>query len=161
MCPPSTATRGPAGSPGLLCGEGSAERAEWIATKGDKLSKRSVFIALVVAAMVGALALASVAGARARADTRVTIHGENGDFHGKIFSDRGRCLGDRKVIVYKQKGDRQDPSVDLKIATDTSERVDDHGEWSVGNTGRKNGDFYAKVKRTDDCKPDRSRTISL
>jgi hypothetical protein len=125
------------------------------------LRKRNVFAALVVAALVGALVMASLAGARARADSRVTIHGDNGDFQGRIFSDRGRCLGNRRVVVYKQKGDRQDPQFDLKIATDTSERVGDHGEWSVGNTGRKNGDFYAKVRRTDACKPDRSRTISL
>jgi hypothetical protein len=122
---------------------------------------RKILIACIVAALVGAIAMTSMAGARARADSRVTIHGDEGDFLGRIFSDRRSCLGNRKVIVYKQKGDRQDPSVDLKIATDTSERNGDHGEWSVGNTGRKNGDFYAKVKRTDDCKPDRSRTIRL
>jgi hypothetical protein len=122
---------------------------------------RKVFIALLAVALLGALAMASLAGARAGADTRVTIHGDNGDFQGRIFSDRGRCLGNRKVAVYKQKGDRPDPSVDLKIAVDTSERDGDHGEWSVGNTGRKNGKFYAKVRRTDACQGDRSRTISL
>ena len=125
------------------------------------MSTRNLFVALVVAALVGALALASVAGARARADSRVTIHGENGDFQGKIFSDRRSCLGNRKVVVYKQKGDRQEPTSDLKIATDVSERDGDRGEWSVGNTGRKNGDFYARVRRTDDCKGDSSRTLSL
>jgi hypothetical protein len=91
----------------------------------------------------------------------VTIKGPNGDFHGKIFSDRQACLGGRRVAVFEQLGDVQDPPNDDRIATDTSQRVGDHGEWSVGNTGERDGFFYARAARTELCRGDRSRTIEL
>ena len=48
------------------------------------------------------------------------------------------------------------------IASDTSDRVGDHGEWSVGNTGEKNGRFYARAARLGDlCKAGSSKTIRL
>lgn len=120
-----------------------------------------LFLAFVVAALTAAFAMASLAGAAGRADTKVTIHGQNGDFQGRILSNRQRCLGGRKVVVYKQKGDQQNPFKDNKIGSDTSERSGDHGVWSIGNSGFRNGDFYAHVTRTDACKGDFSRTISL
>lgn len=125
------------------------------------MSVKKLFLAFVVVALLGAFALASLAGARGRADSRVTIHGENGDFQGRVFSERRSCLGHRKVVVYKQKGDVQKPADDKVIGSDTSERHGDHGEWSIGNAGFRNGKFYAHVKRTDECKGDFSRTISL
>jgi hypothetical protein len=124
------------------------------------MSGRRLFLAFVVVALLGALAMASLAGARGRAITRVTIHGDNGDFQGRIISDRARCLGNRKVVVYKQKGDRQVPSEDKKIGSDISERHGDHGEWSIGNSGFKHGDFYAHAKKNDFCRGDFSKTIS-
>jgi hypothetical protein len=128
--------------------------------KGAQM-RGKLFLALVAAALLGAFAVAGFAGAADRADTKVTIHGMNGDFQGRVFSDRQRCLGDRKVIVYKQKHDTQDPANDTKIGSDLSERNGDHGEWSIGNSGFRNGKFYAKVTRTDGCKGDFSRTITL
>jgi hypothetical protein len=124
--------------------------------RGTKL-----FLAVAVAALVGVLALASLAGARGRADTKVTIHGLNGDFQGQVQSSKGSCLGGRKVVVYKQLHSSQDPANDNKIGSDISERHGDHGDWSLGNTGFRNGSFYAHVTRTDACKGDFSRTISL
>ena len=118
-------------------------------------------LAFVVAALTAAFAMVSLAGAAGRADTKVTIHGQNGDFQGRILSNTQRCLGGRKVVVYKQKGDQQNPFKDNKVGSDTSERHGDHGDWSLGNTGFRNGDFYAHVTRTDACKGDFSRTISL
>jgi hypothetical protein len=125
------------------------------------MSGKRLLLALVVVALVGAFALASLAGARARADTKVTIHGDNGDFQGRVLSDSQRCLGDRKVVVYKQKHATQDPANDNKIGSDTTERDGDHGDWSIGNSGFRNGKFYAKVTRTDGCKGDFSKTITL
>jgi hypothetical protein len=60
-----------------------------------------------------------------------------------------------------QLGDQQDPPNDDRIATDTSERVGDRGQWSVGNTGERDGFFYARVARSEGCRGDRSRTIEL
>jgi hypothetical protein len=93
------------------------------------------------------------------AKTRVTIRGTEGDFHGKIFSARHKCLGGRKVTVFRLSGNGFDPQNDQKIASDTSERHRDHGVWSVGNTGFKHGKFYAKVARKPGCKPDFSNVL--
>jgi hypothetical protein len=124
------------------------------------LSIKKLSVALVAAVTAGALVMASMAVARG-ADTGVTIKGPEGDFHGKVLSPKSKCLGDRKVIVYKQKGPKQDPSSDKKIANDTSERQGDVGKWSVGNTGYKQGKFYAKAKRSQGCAAGRSTTIKL
>jgi len=123
--------------------------------------RRKLFLAFVIATLAAALGMVSLAGAAGRADTKVTIHGANGDFQGRVLSDRQRCLGGRKVVVYKQKHDAQDPANDNKIGSDTTERHGDHGDWSIGNSGFRNGKFYAKVTRTDGCKGDFSRTITL
>lgn len=125
------------------------------------MSAKRLLLALVVVALLGAFALASIAGARGKSDSKVTIKGDNGDFHGKVFSERRRCLGHRTVVVYKQLHDVQKPSDDKKIGTDMSERHADHGDWSIGNSGFKKGKFYAHVKQNDSCKGDFSRTITL
>jgi hypothetical protein len=111
-------------------------------------------LAFPVAAVFASAALLfpSVASA-ALTPTDVTIRGPQGDFYGKVKSERPRCVRDRKVKVYKAKS-----SGDLKIATDMS---NDDGEWSVGTTGYKNGRFYAKATRTDDCKAGLSKIIKL
>lgn len=121
---------------------------------------RTLVIALAVAACAGLL-VASVAGARGAANTRVTIRGPQGDFHGKVFSSRTRCLGGRTVKVYKLKGNGYDPAHDKLIASDTSSRDGDHGVWSVGNTGEKRGDFYALATRKTGCKRAFSKVLSL
>jgi hypothetical protein len=120
-----------------------------------------LFLASIVAAVTAAVAMASLAGAAGRADTKVTIHGMNGDFQGRVLSNSQRCLGNRKVIVYKQKHNTQDPANDNQIGTDITERHGDHGDWSIGNSGFRNGKFYARVTRTDNCKSDFSKTITL
>jgi hypothetical protein len=117
---------------------------------------------LVFAAMavIAAFAVAGLAIANERANTIVTIHGQNGDYHGTILSKRGGCLGDRTVKVFKQKGAGQNPKRDTVIGKDISERNGDHGVWSIGNSGFKHGKFYAKALRTDACRGNYSKTIS-
>ncbi len=44
------------------------------------------------------------------------------------------------------------------IASDTTELQNGVGRWSTGNTGFE-GKFYAKVKRTPQCKAAESRTV--
>jgi hypothetical protein len=89
------------------------------------------------------------------ASTKVTIAGENGDYHGTVSSSKAACTDQREVTVYKQTGAQQVRSADQPIGSDTS----DHGEWSIGNSGFKNGRFYAYVARTDDCRSAFSQTI--
>jgi hypothetical protein len=123
------------------------------------LSSRKLSAGIVAALTIGALVMAG--SAFAGANTGVTIKGPEGDFHGKVLSERSRCEVGRKVIVFKQKGSRQDPSVDKKIGSDTSERHGDHGDWDIGNSGFKKGKFYAKAKRSTGCAAGRSETIKL
>ena len=116
---------------------------------------------LVVAIVALDVVLAGVAGAGGAAATKITIKGPNGDFEGKIRSTSESCLGDRRVSVFRQAGDTQDPRNDERIASDTSEQQGTVGTWSVGNTGERDGKFYAKVGKAPGCKGARSRTLEL
>jgi hypothetical protein len=121
-----------------------------------------ILLVLAGLSLCAALVVPSLAGAAGRAATTVKIRGSNGDFHGRITSTRKGCLGGRVVKVFKQKGDHQNPKRDKVIGKDTSEKAQRNqlvGIWSVGNTGFKTGDFYAKVRRTDFCKVAYSDTI--
>jgi hypothetical protein len=119
-------------------------------------------VALLAAAAVAAAVLVpGVAGAGGSARTTVTIQGPQGDFRGTIRSESQSCLGDRRVTVFMQVGDAQQPSVDERIASDTSDQHGNRGHWSVGNTGQRDGFFYAKVARAPGCRGDRSPTIEL
>ena len=114
-----------------------------------------------IATTVAAMAFAALAPAADRAPTDVTIKGTNGDYHGRIDSTRPqKCVKDRKVTVYKQKGAHQNPSEDKEIGSDTASIENNHGVWSAGNTGFKHGKFYARAGRTPDCKAGHSQTIS-
>ena len=104
-----------------------------------------------------ALVVAATTGARGAADTKVTIKGPNGDFSGKIKSSKQKCMGGRKVIVYRLRGNGYDPDHDTRIAKDTSEVVRNHGQWSVGNTGAGPGAYYALAK----CSPGSGRAQHL
>jgi hypothetical protein len=90
--------------------------------------------------------------ATAGGGTTVTIKGPQGDFHGKVIT-REPCRAERTVKVFKvREGD------DRKIGSDTT---GSDGKWSIGNSGFKNGRFYAKVKRTEECEGAKSETIRL
>ena len=111
-------------------------------------------LAFLVAAVVAsaALTLTGVAMA-APAETTVTIKGPQGDFHGKVKSAKTSCVEERKVSVFKKKA-----SGDKKIGSDTT---GSDGAWSAGNTGFKNGRFYARAAKTNGCKAGTSKTIRL
>jgi hypothetical protein len=102
----------------------------------------------------------ATAGPRAtRAATTVTIQVEGRDFSGTVSSPRPlKCAKDRKIILFKQVGTEQDPSVDTKVASDLASLSGDQYVWNTGNTGIK-GKFYARAKRTIDCKADSSETL--
>jgi phage terminase large subunit-like protein len=121
------------------------------------LSIRKLSAGIAAAVMVGALAMASLA--FAGANTGVTITGTNGDYHGKVLSERASCQVGRKVVVFKQKGKKQDQSVDQKIGSDTSEKHGNHGDWSIGNSGFKHGKFYAVARKSTGCAAGVSETI--
>ena len=121
--------------------------------------KRTNKIRIGLAALAAtAVAVTGTAGAASLSPTQVTIKnpGGQGDFQGKVKSANPDCVNGRKVVVFKQVGATQDRSVDQKIASDLA---DANGKWSVGNTGYKSGDFYAKAGKTSECKADTSPTI--
>ena len=104
------------------------------------------------------LALSTPASAAGAAKTTLTIEAQRLDLSGTVQSSRGSCLGDRDVKLYKQKGQEQRPNTDTLVATDTSERQGDHGEWSTGNTGMR-GKFYVRTGKVPGCTAATSKTI--
>lgn len=112
-----------------------------------------------VLAVCGSVWVAGIASAGTAAETTVTIQTANGDFWGTVDSPRPRvCARDRNIVVFKQSGTEQDPRVDQKVASDTASLNGDRYEWNTGNTGLF-GKFYARARRTTDCKADTSRTV--
>ncbi len=114
-------------------------------------------LAISVTALSG-VATASAAG---KADTDVSIKGHQGDYYGYVSSsNENDCASGRTVKVFMQLGSSQDPKNDQKIGTDTAQANGDGYMWSIGNSGYKHGEFYAKVGKTDFCKGATSKTIS-
>ena len=115
--------------------------------------RASVTTVLGLAAGAG-VALAPSAQAAGLTPSTVTIQAEGTDLFGTVSSSDA-CEADRKVIVFKVVGTRGGGD-DLRFASDTT---DTDGDWNTGNTGTE-GKFYAKVKRTLECKADFSPTIT-
>ena len=113
-------------------------------------------VALVAAISLGSAGLA-MAGTAAK--TIVTIKGPDGDFHGKIKSPDAGCLADRVVRLFMS--DSADGPFERTGNSDTSEQQGSVGEWSLGNTGLRDGFFYAKAKATPACKGGKSRVLEL
>lgn len=122
---------------------------------------RATLIALPVLALGGStLVVAGAAEAAAHAPTTVTIKADGTDMSGTVQSPAPRkCAKDRKVIVMKQKGARGGGD-DENFASDIAGKQGDKFTWSTGNTGTE-GRFYAKVKKTVDCRADTSPTIKV
>lgn len=87
----------------------------------------------------------------------VTIAAQGTDLHGVLKSDLTACMDNRHVIVYRQHGTRGGGD-DTRFASDNTQLVGGHGEWSTGNTGTE-GRFYARVRKTQFCARDSSPTI--
>jgi len=122
---------------------------------------RTKVLPIVLAMVVcGSIWAAGAASAGTVAETTVTIKTANGDFWGTVDSSRPRmCARNRKIVVFKQLGAVQDPSVDERIASDIASLSGDRYEWSTGNTGASNGKYYARAGRTTYCKADSSKTV--
>lgn len=99
------------------------------------------------------LALSTPASAAGPAKTTLTIRAQGLDLSGTVQSSRGSCLGDRNIKLFKVR-----PGSDALIATDTSERQGDHGEWATGNTGMR-GKFYVRTGKVPGCTGATSNTV--
>ncbi len=118
---------------------------------------KALTILFLGALVLATLALAAPAWA-GPAKTTLTIKAQGLDLSGTVQSSKGSCLGDRNIKLYKQKGREQRPGADTLIATDTSERQGNRGEWSTGNTGMR-GKFYVRTGKVPGCSGATSKTI--
>ena len=121
--------------------------------------KTKLAFVLVSVVAASSLMFTGLAEAGTAANTIVTIKGPNGDFQGKIKSPDAGCLGDRVVRLFTS--DSADGPFERTGNSDTSEQHGDVGEWSMGNTGLRDGFFFAKAKATPDCKRGLSRVLEL
>lgn len=116
--------------------------------------------ATALVALTGAFGATAVAQADHLTPTKVTIKGDEGDYYGYVKSSDYDCENDRTVKVYKMEGNSPSPKTDLLIGTDTSSPNGPDGMWSIGNSGYKDGSFYAKVKKSGYCGGDISKVIT-
>ena len=129
-----------------------------IRTKETTAGYIALLVLFLAAVALALLALSGPASAAGPAKTTLTIRAQGTDLSGTVQSRRGSCLGDRNIRLYKQKGKEQRPGSDTLVATDTSERQGDHGEWSTGNTGMR-GKFYVRTGKVPGCTGAASKTI--
>ena len=111
---------------------------------------------ITILALTGAIAMTGVADAAPK--DKLTIKGPNGDFQGTIKAEKTRCMKNRTVHVF-MKTDQGDQ----EIGSDSSELNSDksRGLWSIGNSGYKNGKFYARADAKGQCSPLKSKTITV
>ncbi|HKP90737.1 MAG TPA: hypothetical protein VJT75_12290 [Thermoleophilaceae bacterium] len=111
---------------------------------------------LTVLALTGAIAMTGAA--EAASTPKLTIKGPNGDFQGTIKASKRKCMNGRTVHVFMKTDEGPQ-----EIGSDTSELNADktRGRWSIGNSGYKNGEFFAKADPKGNCKPLKSKTITV
>jgi hypothetical protein len=111
---------------------------------------------ITILALTGAIAMTGAADAAST--PKLTIKGPNGDFQGTIKAKKRKCMKDRTVHVFMVTD--QGPQ---EIGSDTSELNSQktRGRWSIGNSGYKNGKFFAEADAKGSCKPLKSKTITV
>jgi hypothetical protein len=111
---------------------------------------------ITILATCGAIAMTGAAEAAPK--DKLTIKGPNGDFQGTIKAKKTKCMKNRTVHVF-MKTDQGDQ----EIGSDTSELNSDksRGLWSIGNSGYKNGKFYARADSKGSCSSLKSKTITV
>ena len=111
---------------------------------------------ITVLALTGAIAITGVAEGATK--DKLTITGPNGDFQGTIKAKKRKCMKNREVRVFMLTD--QGPQ---EIGSDTSElnSAKTRGLWSIGNSGYKNGKFYATAGAKGTCGALKSRTITV
>jgi hypothetical protein len=111
---------------------------------------------ITILALTGAIAMTGAAEAAPK--DKLTIKGPNGDFQGTIKAQKARCMKNRTVRVFMKTA--QGPQ---EIGSDSSELNSQktRGLWSIGNSGYKNGKFYATADPKGSCAALKSKTITV
>ena len=124
------------------------------------MRKFKLIAATALIAATGATAIASPAVASSGTPTKVTIKGHEGDYYGYVKSSDSSCESNREVKVYEMLGSSPSPKTDNEIGSDLAQPNGPDSMWSIGNSGYKHGEFYAKVKKSNGCGGDISKVIS-
>ena len=111
---------------------------------------------ITVLALTGAIAMTGLAEAGSK--DKLTIKGPNGDFQGTIKAKKKKCMKNREVRVFMLTDEGPQ-----EIGSDTSELNSEktRGLWSIGNSGYKNGKFYATAAAKGSCTQLKSKTITV
>jgi len=118
---------------------------------GKSSLKLAFGLALVVAGAFALVGLPS-AGAKGKANTKVTIQGGGGLVEGEVKSpDENQCADQRKVLIFQVKNGDAD-----KVASDRATQNGDRYQWAKAFEG---GKYFAKVRSTNKCEGDRTRTV--
>ena len=118
---------------------------------GKSSLKLAFGLALVVVAAFAVVGLPS-AGAKGRADTKVTIQGGGGLVEGEVkSSDEGHCANNRKVLIFKVTNGNAE-----KVASDRATQNGDRYQWAKAFEG---GKYFAQVNQTSKCEGDVTKTV--
>ena len=130
-------------------------------TRTDLTTKLRTLAVVFAAAAIALTALVGTAGAAGKAPTKVLIEAESGGFFGYVKSPKAqKCANGRTVYVYQQLGSKPRPATDLRVAMDTAQANNDGYQWNIGNPGLREGNFYAHVNATPQCKGANSITLA-
>jgi hypothetical protein len=121
--------------------------------------KITTLLATTAIAVTGVLGAGSAIAA-GQADTSVSIKGQNGDYYGYVHSSKSSCESNREVKVFLMSGSKPKPVADTLIGSDIAQPNGPDGMWSIGNSGYKHGNFYARAGATSQCAKGVSKVIS-
>jgi hypothetical protein len=115
--------------------------------------RRTALAALLAClATAAALAAAPLAGAAKPHATRVVVSLKFPAFHGSLKSGDDRCVGGRRVSMFRKKGGKT-----KKLGTDTSNA---QGKWQVPvGKNLTSGEYFATVAAKGECKGGRSKPL--
>jgi hypothetical protein len=76
---------------------------------------------------------------------------------GYVKSSKTGCVNNRRVAVFRQKGDKRNSAKDKRVATAVARHYHDTYQWSTGVDAR--GSFYAKARHEPGCEVAFSKTV--
>ncbi len=76
-----------------------------------------------------------------------------------MVSGREKCHNDRKVVLFKKKGRKRNPSRDRKVGSDRATPNGDGSQYRIDFEG--SGKYYTYVKQTKSCGRAYSGVVSV
>lgn len=123
---------------------------------------RKLSLVLAFAICLTGLAALGSAGAATKAPSmpagaKLTIDSFPDGVFGYLSGAKKDCLANRKVVVYKQDGNKRDPGSDRRVGSDRASLDEGRYRYSVetGDTGR----YYAQAPATKGCAAARTGSV--